>query len=295
MQGVTIDPSFSSWREQARRLLHAKIPPCDVEWRFSEEESGLFNFSELSVLQEEPAQYEASQPQYTVPKAFLHLAESVASHRSDTQWALLYDVIWRMTHGGDRALLINHTDDAVLRLHKMQKEIRRDMHKMRAFVRFKQLDDGNGEEYYVSWFEPEHRILRLNVPFFRKRFTGMRWSILTPDECAHWDGETIEFSEGLQKEEVPQSDDAFEAYWLAYYRSTFNPARLKIKMMQSEMPKKYWKNLPEAEIIQELIQGSSEQVLEMMERQASAVKPRPKVGYLEELHRLNNSAGDAPE
>jgi len=225
-------------------------------------------------------------------KEFLSLSESVACHRSNKQWALLYDVLWRITHDGERDLLKRYTDDTIIQLHQMQKEIRRDIHKMRAFVRFQEVGDGD-EEYYVAWFESEHRILRLNVPFFRKRFTGMKWSILTPDECAHWDGQGISYTPGLNKSDVPQVGDEFESYWLAYYRNIFNPARLKIKMMQSEMPKKYWKNLPEAEIIQELIEGSNEQVIAMMKRDAGGVKPMPKMEYLEELHMLNRHSDDA--
>jgi len=41
--------------------------------------------------------------------------------------------------------------------------------------------------------------------------------------------------------------------WNAYYASTFNPARLKIGMMVSEMPKKYWRNMPETALVPDLI------------------------------------------
>jgi len=57
--------------------------------------------------------------------------------------------------------------------------------------------------------------------------------------------------------------------------------------MQTEMPKKYWKNLPEAEIIEELIRDSSEQVRYMMEEKNRELKPRPKNKYLDELDQLN--------
>ena len=53
---------------------------------------------------------------------------------------------------------------------------------------------------------------------------------------------------------APQEDE-IEEFWKTYYASTFNPARLKTKTMQGEMPKRYWKNLPEAALIPELIAG----------------------------------------
>ena len=114
----------------------------------------------------------------------------------------------------------------------------------------------------------------------------MNWSILTPDECVHWDGEQIRFTEGVNKSKAPEGDE-LEELWRGYYRSIFNPARLKIKMMQSEMPKKYWKNLPEAEIIEELIQGSAERVHQMMVEGNRPLKPAPKNDYLQHLKELN--------
>ena len=163
------------------------------------------------------------------------------------------------------------------------------MHKMRAFVRFRRVEDGaNGRESYVAWFEPEHRIVRLNAPFFSKRFGGMNWSILTPDECAHWDGRAIQFTAGVEKSAAPDAD-ALEDMWRAYYRSIFNPARVKIKMMQTEMPKKYWKNLPEAEIIEDLIAQSADRVHAMMQEENRPLKAEPKNSYLEYLRRLNDA------
>ena len=86
----------------------------------------------------------------------------------------------------------------------------------------------------------------------------MAWSILTPDICAHWDGHHVSFLPGISKAEAP-SQDRLEETWLRYYASIFNPARLKVKAMQNEMPKKYWRNLPEASLIKPLDRERSPQ------------------------------------
>ena len=119
----------------------------------------------------------------------------------------------------------------------------------------------------------------------------MRWSILTPYECVHWDTENLTYSSGVSKQEVPVDGDKLEDYWRAYYRNIFNPARVKIKAMCSEMPKKYWKNLPEAEIIEELIETSNDKVHEMMARQELSVKPVKGNKYLENIQQLNKEDG----
>ena len=94
------------------------------------------------------------------------------------------------------------------------------------------------------------------------RFGSMTWSILTPDVCAHWDGHAVSFMPGVAKSEAPTAD-RLEETWRRYYASIFNPARLKVQAMQKEMPRKYWRNLPEALLIKPLIESA--------ERTASAM------------------------
>ncbi len=111
------------------------------------------------------------------------------------------------------------------------------------------------DEHFIAWFEPEHFIVPLVTSFFIKRFNSMSWSLLTPYECAHWHNQQLIFTEGVPRPPLPK--DRTETLWLQYYASIFNPARVKVKAMQSEMPKKYWKNLPEAQLIQTLLQRAT--------------------------------------
>ncbi|HCW50277.1 MAG TPA: uracil-DNA glycosylase, partial [Brevundimonas sp.] len=121
--------------------------------------------------------------------------------------------------------------------------------------RFRQAQDEAGERW-VAWFEPAHRVLQATAPFFARRFSAMRWSILTPDGAAHWDGTLLTFGPPADQSQVP-AEDAVEDFWRTYYASTFNPARLRPQAMRSEMPKRYWKNLPEAVLIPELTAAAS--------------------------------------
>jgi DNA polymerase len=56
--------------------------------------------------------------------------------------------------------------------------------------------------------------------------------------------------------------------------------------MQAEMPKRYWKNLPEADLIEELIEGSGQRLTGMLQEPLRPVKPQPKNAYLEKLRHL---------
>jgi DNA polymerase len=59
--------------------------------------------------------------------------------------------------------------------------------------------------------------------------------------------------------------------------------------MQSEMPIKYWKNLPEAEIIHDLIASSETRVRTMIATPERPVKPVPDNAYLRTLRQRGGS------
>jgi len=121
----------------------------------------------------------------------------------------------------------------------------------------------HADPLHVAWFEPEHHIVEATAPFFARRFTNMRWAILTPERSVRWDGSELAFGPGGRRDEAPPAD-AGEALWLTYYRNIFNPARLKLKMMQKEMPKRYWHNLPEAQLIDTLTAQADERSMTMI-------------------------------
>jgi DNA polymerase len=253
---------FDGFRVAVRHLVAGGIAPGAVHWRVAGEMADLLGAAPLAS---------ADTAALRVPKAFPDLARRVVCHRDPQRFALLHTALVRLQ---DRpALLADSADPLVRRLDMLAKAVGRDVHKMRAFVRFRAVPDvdagaGAGAdadgERFAAWFEPEHHIVRYNAGFFTRRFTAMRFSILTPALCLHWDGVAVRFTPGAAKADVPD-DDPLEATWKTYYASIFNPARLKIGAMTSEMPKKYWKNLPEAVLIPGLIAGAAKRTRTMIE------------------------------
>ncbi|MES2439169.1 MAG: UdgX family uracil-DNA binding protein [Verrucomicrobiota bacterium] len=273
----SVDPggNFTTWRDAARSLLAESIPPQDVLW---ETAGGLFS---EAIVRGEP-------PPMKVSAAFVELAQTVACHCDPARWALLYRILWRVTRGGERHLLAIASDADIAKARTLEKNVRREIHKMHAFVRFRLIDNDakTGRERYAAWFEPDHFIVEAGTPFFRKRFANMDWSIFTPKGCAHWNGEDLVFTLGVLRNPIEDPDE-LEAIWRTYYRSIFNPARLKVKMMKQEMPKRYWKNLPEAGLIEELIENSGNRVSSMHSESLRPEKPAPKNVYLNELREMS--------
>ncbi len=244
---------FDGWRDAARALVAGAVPPSTVTWTVAGEAGDL--------LGGDTALPPATEPSFTVPKAFIEMARRVACNAEPERFALLHAALAQLR---TRPKLLDDTADPLVnRLYLLDKGVRRDVHKMRAFVRFREVEDPDGE-HFAAWFEPEHHIVRLNSGFFVRRFAQMRWSILTPEQCVHWDTRELTFTPGAAKADAPDGDP-IEAVWKTYYSHIFNPARLKVSAMTKEMPKKYWKNLPEAALIPDLIAGAAERVQTMID------------------------------
>ena len=264
MPELTFDGTWKGWRETARGALQSGIAPASAAFRSSADTQQ----SLLDALPDAAPALTTTPTASTVPKSFLALGADIACHREPTRWDTLYRVLWRITHG-ERNLLDVIVDDDVYRLTMMAKAVRREGHKMRAFVRFRLVGDDAGGEHYVAWFEPEQDVVRREAPFFARRFPSMHWSILTPDLCVNWREGALAFTPGVPRSAAPQGDD-LESLWRTYYAHAFNPARASPKTMRAEMPRRYWKHLPEASLIAPLLRDAPARVREMVAQQREA-------------------------
>lgn len=268
-EGADLD----GFRRAARFLITEGVPPENVVFQ---SEAGLF-----------AGEVPADAPSFALPKSVVAIVDDVVRHRDPERYGLLYALIWRVLQG-ERGLPEVVSDPLVHRLHLMRKSIGRDIHKMHAFVRFRQVETAEGEAY-VAWFEPEHFILETVGPFFRDRFGSLAWTILTPIGSIHWDRRQLAYGPPATRADAPDAD-AFEEGWRAYYESTFNPARANPAAMRAEMPKKYWKNLPEAQSIPDLLQGARARVERMVEQAPTLPAKRAPAAAREVMHRREGPA-----
>jgi len=246
---------FAEWRLAARALLLQGTRPEDVVWEDPAAAVDLF-----AEVEDRPADV-ATRAVGVVPPRFIELAEAAICHRETMRFGLLYRLLFRLQK--DRDLIEVRSDPDISKLYRLASEVRRDSHKMKAFVRFRE-----DEARFAAWFEPDHYTLERTAPFFVRRFASMQWAIFTPYRSAAWDGEKLVFGDGTRKQDAPRSD-AMEEVWRTYFASIFNPARLKVSMMKSEMPVKYWRNLPEATLIPSLIRGAKQAEDDMVARAAT--------------------------
>ncbi|RZJ26350.1 MAG: DUF4130 domain-containing protein [Haliea sp.] len=263
---------LEGFRRAARALLAQQMLPEQVSWHSSDAPvQDLFASDVAGAVAATTAIHNAAfsnAPPVSVPPEFVTLCETAILHNDPNRFGLLYRILWRLVH--EPALRHDPLDADMVKAQHMAQAVRRDMHKMKAFVRFRTVQDETfrsnpeGGPLHVAWFEPEHHIVEAIAPFFARRFTQMRWAVLTPERSIDWNGAQLSFGPGASKSDAPPAD-AGEQLWLTYYENIFNPARLKMKMMQKEMPRKYWHNLPEAGLISSLAASAHERSAQMVD------------------------------
>ncbi|SEV87699.1 DNA polymerase [Cognatiyoonia koreensis] len=261
--------TWEAWRDAARRLLAAGVPPREVLWDFDGSDADLFASDDRLP---DPDR------QITVPKSFLSLAQNAVWHGDPERFARLYAFLWRVVE--EPHLMADRADPDLARLRAMEKNVNRCKHKMKAFVRFRDLQTGGNRRAFAAWFEPTHHTVEPTAPFFARRFADMDWMIVTPDVTAKFEGGAVSFLPGQPKPDLPE--DAAEELWGTYFCNIFNPARVKISAMTSEMPKKYWKNMPETRHIPALIAGAEAKVREMQAK-APTLPPERMAHIREQL------------
>lgn len=241
-----------AWRAAARTHLALGTPPCDLLWCFdTDPQPDLFGTAPAPP---------APAGGLTLPRAALELVTRVVWHADPERFARAYAFLHRLR---DRPGLLRDTADPDLaRLRQMEKNVNRCAHKMKAFVRFRDIAQGTaGRRRFAAWFEPTHHTVEPTAPFFARRFADMDWVIATPDVTARYENGQLSLAPGQPKPDLPE--DGAEQLWETYFCNIFNPARVKISAMTSEMPRKYWHNMPEAKHIPALIAGAEARVRQM--------------------------------
>lgn len=257
---------YNEWKSVAFKALYNKLKPGDLNWvkefnlENTDEQFGLFTQdSNLLNLKNPSREYIHNLINHSKFKFLKDLIKTSLYFNNNLKFDLTYQALLKFIRNPD--FVHNPMDETVFKLNQINKKVGRDIHKMRAFVRFNETTI-EGKEFFVAFYQPDHHILKANAPFFIDRFSVMNWAIFTPYAVMAWNQEKLFYNE--QKFEKPKTPtDPFVDLWKTYFSNIFNPSRLKVKAMKNEMPVRFWKNLPEADLIPDLIRGASAKVEEM--------------------------------
>jgi uracil-DNA glycosylase len=228
------EADWGGWRAAARTLAINAVAADAVAWSVS-----TTGHSPAASV-EAPTVATAT---FNVPRALVELAQTVIQAREPDRFDLLYRLLLR-TRAGERQLLDEVTDPEVRRVWQLAQAVQRDTHRMHALTRFREIRAA-AMLCQVAWTEPDHYILEANAAVFAQRFATTAWSIVTPYRAAHWNGQAISFTAGVERAIVP-GDDALANYWRVHFSSFFDHSRTTSATEAPEMPRYFWRDLPRA-------------------------------------------------
>lgn len=126
-------------------------------------------------------------------------------------------------------------------------------HRFEGFVRFQKAPDGS----LFSVIAPDHDIVGLLATHFSARFPGVAWLIADSrrGRCLHSDGTSVRVSfcdpaslpksSGEAARWAAPEESGLRDLWLTYYDSVNIAERKNTPHMTRQLPRKYWKYLPE--------------------------------------------------
>lgn len=139
----------------------------------------------------------------------------------------------------------------VMRVSEIVRMVRRERHRMEAFIRFQKLKD---ETFYAA-IEPDFNVLPLLIKHFKNRYADQKWIIydIKRKYGVYYDLHdtqyiTLDFSDVKPTNVVSaytEDEDLYQSLWKNYFKSVNIPARKNTKLHLMHVPKRYWKHLTE--------------------------------------------------
>ena len=205
---------LAGFRSEARQLLAHQVPPGEVEWQL---QAGTDPFMDPQLPQASRPKNVARAANAIVPASFTRLCEFVVLHRDPERFSLLYRLLWRLVH--EPGLRNDPLDADMQQAQHMAHAVRRDIHKMKANLRLRLVQDAQGE-LQLGCYEPAHHVVEAVAPWFAKRLTAARWAIFTPERSVRCVDGALLFGPGLPSAELPGAGGS-DADWLACYERVF--------------------------------------------------------------------------
>jgi DNA polymerase len=216
-QYVTLNSGadLQGFRQALRIMVWSEICPEQITWKV---DSAPERFGSQA-----PAAYGAAGKPIILPRHVGGMIEKVICHSDPDRHARIYELVWRLRHG-EKRLAVATRDPLVQRLDQMAEVVRADLVRMKASLRFQQVNDRQVGDRFQAWFEPDHFIIEAAAPFFIERFGSLHWTILTPRGSLRWDRKQLSVGPPAASG-AGSGHDMPESSWRSFCETTFNPGR----------------------------------------------------------------------
>lgn len=142
---------------------------------------------------------------------------------------------------------MNSADENAVEFRRILKNLYSENHTYKGLLRFKEIQDG----FLLANIEPHNDILEILTQHFLKRLPKEKFIIydVKRRKCSMAINGDYKILEVEELNSVESSDEVFfKKAWQGFYKSVGIKERENKKLMMSNMPKKYWKYLPEKNI-----------------------------------------------
>lgn len=232
------------------RALNADILMVD-----SYQQDHLFNDPVNVVFNENNAKrVAAGLIKYTSPVIVNHLYRCWLSEQKNIERLILKYI--QYVFSAKKDITTDYSNDAVLTLKKIDKQIGREVHRMHAFVRFEHTQD----DWYVASIQPDFNVIPLIGDHFKRRYADQKWIIYDSyrQSAVYYDLNEMNLAEmkftrinkhGQINSEIHSADEMkFQKLWKTYFDSVNIAERKNTKLHVQHVPKRYWKLLSEKKI-----------------------------------------------
>ncbi|PRY79626.1 putative DNA metabolism protein [Yoonia maritima] len=191
-----------AWRDAAKRLMGAGVPPKEILWDFA---------GTLTPLLDNATPLPEAKRRVQAPQSFLTLAQTVVWHRDDDRFTRLYAVLWRLRN---ETGLMNESEDAdLIALRQLDDDVLRAQSRMRKSISFRDLRQGGARHSFAAWYAPAHHVVEPIAPYFAQRLPDLDWMIATPDVTAQFINGNLSFHPGQPKPDWPSNKTRIDEYF----------------------------------------------------------------------------------
>jgi len=158
----------------------------------------------------------------------------------------------RHAFDSDRNIEEDFGNRYVLRVSEIVQMVRRERHRMEAFVRFQKLGDG----VFYAVVEPDFNVLPLLIKHFKDRYADQKWIIYDQRRKygIYYNLHEVEYVEidfsrknnnGGASVVFNEDEGLYQHLWQNYFNSVNIASRKNTKLHLRHIPKRYWKHLTE--------------------------------------------------
>lgn len=224
-------------------LIKLKIIPFDIK-----NNASLSLFDEEVLLNIKSDKENIEQLKKMVSKNIMLSVYYVYLSSNDNKEMIIYNFIKESLKYKNKVYFYRKID-CVNDVIKLEQYVRREAHKLKGFLRFKEMKNG----FFYASFSSTNNVIGILANHFKSRLSGEYWVI--KDEArniyALYNKSKVIYltEEDIVKLNLDFSSNElfFEDLWKTFFKTIAIKERKNLKCQRNFMPKKYWKNILEME------------------------------------------------